>query len=73
MILRASAWKLVRMRWRSTGARERPDVAAVDDRAALEDGARLGGQHEVLGGARAGAVRDELAHLARRAPAPRAG
>ena len=51
----ASALKLVKMRWRSTGRSDGADVAGADGQAAVEDGAGLGGQDDVLGGPRPGA------------------
>jgi hypothetical protein len=67
----ASAWKLRTTRWTSTGAGQLANVVDGNRVAAVEDGARLGRQHEVLGRARARAPGHVLAHgLGRLRPGP---
>ena len=57
----ASALKLVMIRCRRTGPATDADVVGRDIVAAVKDRAGLGGQDEVLAGARAGAPADVIA------------
>ena len=49
------AWKLVRMRWVSTGAATRFQVLHPHQVTAMQHGPRLGAADQILHGARAGA------------------
>ena len=61
------AWKLSRMRWRSTGSASARTSSKLDVGAPLQQRARLGAEHERLRGAHARAVRHPLLDEVRRA------